>query len=397
MRLFRLALALLVLLPCLKALAEDPNPGPDVLVFTNGDQLTGKLVREVAGTVTFHSDMAGDINLGWDKVKELRSSGNFAVLVPQKKARTKPEAVAAPRGQIHVTGGEVEVAGGSGTAAQLAPIPVANAQYIIDETTFNREVLSRPGLLQGWSGPATAGATIVAATQNQYTFNGALALVRIVPTVDWLQTRNRTSIDFSGSFGKITQPAYIAADGTLVPSTATKSAIYHANAERDQYFSPRFFALVQAAFDHNFSLRLDLQQIYGAGIGWTALRTPNQQLDLKATLQYEKQLFLSSPGVPATGLEQNLIGSTFNVSYGLKLPKGIAFAQQLSFIPSYNVPRAYSANETDTLLFPVYRGFGLTVGTIDSYLNNPPAAAPVTRRNSFQFTTGITYNIKSNY
>jgi len=34
---------------------------------------------------------------------------------------------------------------------------------------------------------------------------------------------------------------------------------------------------------------------------------------------------------------------------------------------------------------------------LDSYLNFPPAAIPPTKRNSFQFTMGLTYAIKSRY
>src|ERR1700679_1882496 len=56
-----------------------PAPTPDVLVFTNGDQLTGKLVSEMNGTVTFHSDMAGDLSIPWAKIKSIRCSQNFAV------------------------------------------------------------------------------------------------------------------------------------------------------------------------------------------------------------------------------------------------------------------------------------------------------------------------------
>jgi hypothetical protein len=37
------------------------------------------------------------------------------------------------------------------------------------------------------------------------------------------------------------------------------------------------------------------------------------------------------------------------------------------------------------------------VGTNDSYLNDPPVTAPPTKRNSFQFTMGLTYAIKSKY
>ena len=266
-----------------------------------------------------------------------------------------------------------------------------NAQYIVDQSTLDKEMYHHPSFKAGWNGAATAGATLVTATENQYTFSGAIALARTVPTVSWLDPRNRTSVGFTGSFGKITQPAYVAA-GVTVPAVTTKSAIYHAEAERDEYFSPRFFALGQTAFDHNFGQDLDLQQIYGGGIGWTALKTPKQEADLKATMQYEKQQFISG----TSSGNQNLIGSTFAANYVLHT-KLVTYTQGLAFIPAYNNSRAYSTNETDTLAFPAYKNLSFSVGTLDSYLNDPPVSLPPTKRNSFQFTMGLTYAIKSKY
>jgi hypothetical protein len=261
----------------------------------------------------------------------------------------------------------------------------------VDQATLDKQMNHEPGFRSGWNGAATAGATLVTATQNQYTFSGGIGLVRTVPTVTWINPRNRTSADLTASYGKITQPAYVSA-GVLVPETVTKSSIYHADAERDQYFAPRFFALVEAAFDHNFAQNLQLQQIYGAGLGWTAIKTPRQEADLKATMQYEKQQFIDG----AAGTNQNLIGSTFAATYLLNV-KLLRYTQTLEFIPAYNTPRDYSANETNTLAFPAYKNLSFSVGTMDSYLNNSPPSEPPTKRNSFQFTMGLTYAIKSKY
>jgi hypothetical protein len=212
-----------------------------------------------------------------------------------------------------------------------------------------------------------------------------------VPTVSWLSPRDRTSVDFTGSFGKITQPAYTSGT-TTVAAVVTKSAIFHAGAERDEYFSPRFFALGQAAFDHNYGQDLNLQQIYGGGFGWIPLKTSKQEGDLKGTIQYEKQQFITG----AASGNQNLIGSTFAATYLLHL-KLFSYTQGLAFIPAYNNPRAYSTNENDTFAFPAYKRLSFSLGTIDSYLNDPPVSLPPTRRNSFQFTMGFTYAFKSNY
>jgi hypothetical protein len=361
----------------------------DVLVLSNGDTLHGKLVNSSDGKVTFHSDPLGDISVGLDKIKELHTGGSYAVIDKTVKVHSKKNAGQIPEGQLELENGSIAI---RSEKAAPAAIPVANAQYIMDTVTLEKQLYRQPGFFTGWNGAATAGAAIVTATENQYTFSGGIGLVRVVPTVSWLTTRDRTSLDFIGSFGKITQPAYTdPVTGIVVPAVVTKSAIYHAEAERDQYFSPRFYALAQTAFDHNYGQDLDLQQIYGGGFGWTFLKRPREEADLKATLQYEKQQFISS-----SSANQNLIGSTISLGYVLH-HKLVTYTQGLAYIPAFNNPHAYSANETNTLAFPAYKNLSFSLGTLDSYLNNPPASLPPTKRNSFQFTMGLTYALKSKY
>ena len=371
-----LSIAVLATGVSLLAQGKPADPAPDVLLLSNGDTLHGKFVNQVGGKVTFHSDPLGDLTIPMDKIKELHSTGKFAVLGKDVKFRGQKDEQKIPIGTVDVSDKAVTVH--TEAAAPISPIPVKDAQYIIDQPTLQKQ-FHEPSFLSAWNGAATAGATLVKATQNQYTVSGGLSLVRAVPTVSWLNNRNRTSADFTGSYGKITQPG----------TPSLKSSIYHIDAERDQYFSSHFFALGQTAFDHNFAQGLQLQQIYGGGFGWTMVKTEKGELDLKGTVQYEKQQFIGG----TSGTNQNLIGSTFALSYLLK-SKLLTFAQNLEYIPAYNTPRAYSAAETDTVAFPAYKNFAFSVGTIDTYLNDPP---PATKRNSFQFTMGLTYAIKSKY
>jgi len=369
---------------------NDAQVDPDVLVLNNGDTLHGKLVDAIGDKVTFHTEAFGDMSLGWDKIKELHTTQKFAVLNDQQKPPSKKEAQQLPTGSLQVENQTVTLQTESGPSAP--PIPLKHAQYIMDVATLDKQLNHVPGLMSAWEGAATAGATLVGATQKQYTFSGAVGLVRTVPPVPWLKPRNRTSIDFIGSYGKITQPSYTipGPPALFVPAVTTKSAIYHAGAERDEYVSERVFVLAQTAFDHNFSQDLALQQIYGGGLGWTAIKSPRHELDLKGTLQYEKQEFISN----SSG--RNLIGSTFSASYILHT-RLLTYTQGLAYIPAYNDPSAYSANEINTFAFPTYKNLAFSVGTIDSYFNNPPTALPPTQHNSFQFTMGITYAIKSRY
>lgn len=372
------------------------KPAPDTITFTNGDHLTGTLVREAGGTVTFHSDIAGDISVPWSKIKELHASETFAVLKQGYQASRKAGESGIPIGKLSVSDGKIELEAVN-SSAEIAPIPVANAQYIVDKPSLDKQLVGHPGFFQAWNGSATGGATIVSATQNQYTVTAAVALQRVVPTVSWLAPRNKTSVTFNESFGKITEPAYTVpatatAPASFVPATSTKSNIFTATGERDEYISTRLYYLGQAAFDHDYSQSLQLQQVYGGGLGYTLISKPKETLNVTATLQYERQAFFNS-----VTPNEELIGSTVGAVYTRTLAKGILLNQQLAYVPAFNNARAYSANETDTVTFPAYKNFGFTVGTIDSYLNDAPVTLPLTKRNSFQFTVGVTYAIKSKY
>ncbi|HKF50591.1 MAG TPA: DUF481 domain-containing protein [Terracidiphilus sp.] len=382
-----------ILIPAAAFAAEDKQAAApadtDVIVLSNGDTLHGKLVKEVTGKVTFHTDAFGDVDVPWEKIKELHAAESFGIVDNRVHLRRKKNSNQIPVGPIDVTDQGVAVRPANAAAAP-APIPIKSAEYIIDAQTLDTQLNHMPGFFTGWNGGATAGATLVAATQNQYSVSGSLGLVRAVPTVAFLPPRNRTLADFSGSYGKITERAFTVG-GVTTPAVTTKSSIFHIDAERDQYLSDRIFALVQTAFDHNFSQDLQLQQIYGGGLGVTLFNTPTHEADVKGTVQYEKQAFISG----SSG-NQNLIGSTFSANYGMHR-KIFTFVQELAYIPAWNNLHAYSVNETDTVTFTTYKNFGLSFGTLDSYLNNPPAVIPPTKRNSFQFTMGLTYAIKSKY
>src|SRR5206468_4227797 len=98
----------------------------DVIVFKNGDQLTGTLLREIGKTVVFKSDMVGELTVPTSKVKELRSKGSFAVLKKHEKiALTTKEP-----GDITLSNDTVTIVDPSGTAD---PVPVKDLEFVVDK------------------------------------------------------------------------------------------------------------------------------------------------------------------------------------------------------------------------------------------------------------------------
>jgi hypothetical protein len=319
--------------------------------------------------------MAGDLTIPFDKVKELRSSGNFSML---KKG---------PPSKHNLVGqGPVSVAQGNVTVTQVPPVTLAIKEvgYVVDTPTYEREVHHQIGLMHGWNGAITAGATLVRATDSITSFTAGIALERLSPSVEYLPRHTRTTFNLIETYGKATSPV-IPQTIPLSPSpVVTKTSIFHTDAERDWYFTPRLFALANVAFDHNFSQGLDLQQLYGGGIGWTPIQSDKQQLDLKADVHYERQSFFAQS-------ELDLIGSIFGESYHRTLPRKIVFTQAADYIPSWNNSQAYSAMAMVGVVLPTWKRLGVNFNAVDNYLNNP---SPGYKANSFQFVAGIAYTIK---
>jgi uncharacterized protein DUF481 len=340
------------------------KPDPDVLLFADGERLTGHFVKSTGSSLTFKSDALGEITVDWSKVKELQSSAKVAVILKGLRLRKKSDASAIPQGTLSVQDQQVHLAEPPRT------IPVGDTGQIVDQAGFQNALSHQPGFFEAWKGTVTIGAAVVNATQDSETFTGAVSLVRALPTESWLEPGNRTSLNLSAAYGEVTQKS----------TPGIKTAIFHGDAERDQYFSPRLYVFGQGAFDHNFSQGLDLQQTYSGGIGWTVIQRANETLDLKTSLSYVRQQFNGAPDL-------DLVGSIFAEAFNRKF-KRLTLDQHLTLIPTWNNTNAASAAFNALLSMPVYKRLNASAGFIDSYLNNPP---PAFRKNSIQLTIGLTY------
>ncbi len=108
-------------MPCRCRPRAAAQPEPDVIFFTNGDQLTGKLLREVNGSVTFHSDIAGDVTVTWDKIKSIRSSQQFAVIQQGQHVTRKTANTEIAQGNVQVQDDQVKVTPANGGAGKDIP------------------------------------------------------------------------------------------------------------------------------------------------------------------------------------------------------------------------------------------------------------------------------------
>ncbi len=357
----------IVFLLCVLGIANaQPKSETDVIVFQNGDRLSGHLVLATNSKIVFKNEALGELTIEWSKIKELHTSGPVAVIRQGVKLSRHENVSSVPKGTLNADSQTLQL-----TPAQS--IPVKEAVAVVPEPDFTNAITHRAGFFQDWKGGITLGATVIQATQNNRTFNGAIALSRVEPSESWMNPRNRTDFNVSSSYGELSQP----------DTPTVKTSIFHADLQRDEYLTPSFFVLGAAAYDHNFSQGLDLQQTYNGGVGWTPINTAVDILNLKASMSYVRQQFTKGP-------DQNLIGSVFSEDYMRHLSHGTTLAQKATFAPAWNNTNAYSAAFSALFTMPIYKKLSASTGILDTYLNNPPAGF---KKNSFQFTLGLTYTI----
>jgi len=351
-----------------------PQSPPDTLLLTSGEKLLGHFVRSAGANVVFKSDALGEVTIPWSKVKDLQASAHYVIIGKDVKLTPRTNTESLPKGAVTEADQILAVEPGSGAAAEK--IPVGDTAYVVDESTFREEVFHNPRLYQSWNGTVTAGASFVQATQQARSLTGGIALIRTVPLEDWIDPRNRTILDFTASEGVVTQPG----------TPKIRTAIYHADAERDEYFRGRdLYTFLQTSFDHNYSQGLDLLSNVGGGIGYTVIKKANETLDFKGSVAYINQSF------QAPAESRSLAGSNFMETFTHKTAHNILFAQQITATPSWSEFHAYSWAASASISIPVFKRFSFTTRGVDDFINNPP---PGFKKNSFQLITRVAYTLR---
>jgi hypothetical protein len=353
------------------------KPDPDVLELNDGEKLIGHFVSAAGGSLTFHSDAAGDVKIDWSAVKTLKSSAKFAVAEKGVVLDKHADLSKVPQGTVSASDQKLSVDPGNGAASTV--IPVANAANVVPEPSF-LNAFKTPGFGQDWHGSAGLGVDLVRATQNTRNITLGVSLQRTVSGESWVSPRYKTLVDFNLADSQISQ-----SPEALHPTL--KTDLLHGSIEHDMFLSSKLFAFVSADFLHSTSQGMKLQQTYGGGLGYVVLRDEHQELDVKAAIDYIRQSF--EPAIP-TLADKSLVGASVGETYSRNFKGGVAFHEGFTFIPAFNDTEAYTGNLFANFSIPIHKRLNITIGGLDSYVNLPPNGF---KKNSFEFVTQLAYKI----
>jgi hypothetical protein len=360
----------------------------DTITFGNGDVLTGRVEKVVFGNLSFYSNELGDLIIPMTKIKTMHTITKVAAGSATDVLTKKTVADQVKVGKIEIANGELNVTLPRG---EMRRFPVRDLTFMLNDPAYRRELHSEADLLYGWFGRVMLGATVVASTNNAQTYTGAVGLVRAIPTIAGLPAGSKTIVNLSSTYG-LARNAKIVSGGVVFQTAAvTKTDILHGDLEYDKFLTSVVFGLVSGSADHNLGDGLELQQAYGGGMGWGICRTPQNDLSVRASLQFAQQQFYdgitSGLGTPT----ENLIGSSINETWSRAFSHGVQFNQYVTLNPTFNLVRAYSGTVGASFVFPMYKNLNVSVTTTDNYLGDPPDGF---HRNTFQLTTGVVYRLK---
>lgn len=334
----------------------------DTLIFANGDQLSGTLLRADSAVCVFKSDMAGLVTVPWSHIRELRTTDPYVVVGKDASVQ---------RGQLLVDGATVEIT--SDTAPQPTFIAPPDTRMIVDPKTYAEAVTAHPHPWQSWRGQVSGGFSQISATQASSSYTGRIDMQRPVPSLVWLPQQSNTLFHFQGTYGKLSQPR----------EPTVRTSIYSAGVEQDQDVSGRLFVFGNAQLDHNLAQGLQLQQAYGGGLGWKLLQSAPTQLALRADLHWTHQRFLSRAN-------ERFLASSFTESLRQNYGR-VVWTQNVSLTPSYTKGLAYQMAGMSSWAVPLYRSLSLNFIVVDNYLNNPQ---PGFMKNSLQVSTGLQITVQ---
>src|ERR1700678_1522507 len=86
-----------------KPMTPETKKEPEIkeeLTLKNDDKLTGQLLNSTGTEIKFKSDLAGEVTVKWEDIKELKSKRDFAV-VP-KDVKDARDSAKVPQGEIKI-------------------------------------------------------------------------------------------------------------------------------------------------------------------------------------------------------------------------------------------------------------------------------------------------------
>lgn len=336
----------------------------DQVTLKNGDRLTGTVVKSDGKTLVIHTDAAGDVELKFDAIQDIKTEAELHVALKDGKTAVGPVTTSDGKLDIATKSGSVEAPTGD----------VTMLRNDAEQTAYEKKL--HPGLMHGWEGGVNVGFSI--ARGNSETENLALAFNADHPTEHDKITLYASTINTTNN---LATPSSVA--------NLTQAGIRY-----DRDLTSRLFAFAGADFMVNGLQFLDLRQVYGGGLGVHVIKNDRTILDLLGGLNYTHETYSNGnviaigppPVYDSYGVTNRFLAATIGEEWDQKVGKSTTLTQTLGFFPNLQQTGEYRFTFNFGSVTKLNKWFGWQNQFGDIYISNPPAGA---KSNDVIFTTGL--------
>jgi hypothetical protein len=322
----------------------------DQVVLSNGDTISGKVVKKDGATLTVHSEFLGDVTMPWTAVKSLRSDEDLTVVLPGGES---------VKGKVSTSGASFEVAGASGTTTT----PLAEVSAVRNAAEQHAwERLQRPHIFDLWAGAFDIGLALAGGNARTNTFTTAFRAARVT-------TNDKVTI----TFNQIRGTARLDGINSLIASAIRGGWTYNRN------ISPRVFVSPFNDYERDRFQDLSLRFVAGGGLGLIAIKSERTSLRVEGGLDYVHESFRK--GVSHQAGEAN-----FGDDLLVKLNGLTTVTQSFRMFPSLTSTGQYRANFDLGTVMTLKKWLGWHLTASDRYLNNPALGR---LRNDILLSTGL--------
>ena len=327
-----------------------PALAADQVVLTNGDTITGAIVKKDGGKLTIKSEFLGEVTMPWSAVKSIRSDAELSVVLPSGET---------VKGKIASVGDQLQIAAAAGT--KTAPLAgVAAVRDAGEQHNFER--LLHPSLLELWNGNFDIGLSLARGNARSDALTTAFTASRGTRT-------DKIMLYFNQIYGS----------ARVNNVTSTIASAVRGGWKYNRNVSPRMFLTGFNDYEHDRFQNLNIRFVAGGGAGVRALKSERSQLDFDAGVDYQREDFLN-------GLNRNSAEANFGDNLFYKVSKATTVTQSMRLFTNLSDTGSYRLNFDVGSSTVLKKWLGWHVTASDRFISNPVQGL---QRNDLLLSTGL--------
>lgn len=334
----------------------------DRIVMTNGDRLTGKIVKKEGDSITIQTESAGTVKIKWSAVAEVVSDEPLSVTIEDGKVIEAK--LNAEDGIFYLEKSEDEEIKLEKSKLKDVRTPEAQKTFEIEQKRIRDNKIT-----DFWGGTFDAGFSMTAGNSDTRTFSGAFRAVRETPDNKFTVYANALHVrNSTGGRHKIT------------------AAQVWSGTRLDLNVNKKWFGFGSGDFEYNKPQKLSLRAVLGGGAGYHAIKKDRVTLDFTGGLTNNYENF-------SNGLRRNSAELLFGEEAKVRLSQRAKLTNRFVIYPNLsrfgNVRALFDGSlQTD---LNNWLGWHFTVG--NRYNSSP---VDLTEKNDFLMSTGLRFSFGRN-